>query len=83
MTSALHKVSIAMIKHCHQEQLGGGKFFFNFHLGSYSLREPGKKFKAGPWKEELEAEAMEEHFILILLQWLTQFAFLGNPGSPT
>lgn len=48
MTSALHKVSIAMIKHCHQEQLGGGKFFFTFQLISYSLREPGKKFKAGP-----------------------------------
>lgn len=58
-------------------------FFFTFHLISYSLREPGKKFKAGPWIKQLEAEAMEEHFILTLLPWLTQFAFLDNSGSPT
>lgn len=43
MTSALHKVSIAMIKHCHEEQLGGGKFFF--HLSSCKL------FTEGTWEK--------------------------------
>lgn len=82
MTFALHKVSIAVIKHCHQEQLGGGKCFF--HLSSHKLftERTWEKFKAEPWIEQLEAEAMEEHLVLILLPWRTQFAFLDNSGSP-
>lgn len=44
MTFALHKVSIAVIKHCHQEQLGGGKCFF-FHLSSHKL------FTEGTWEK--------------------------------
>lgn len=62
-------VSIAVITHLDQEQLGGGKGLFKaLHKPSY---RPLKEAKAGT-----EAEATEECCILSCFSWLAHFGFL-------
>ena len=79
MAIVLVRVSIAMMKHQGQNQLGKERAHFILQLSGYtpSPREVREETKGGRYLKAVSgAEVMEEECLLACSSWLVQSAFL-------